>query len=542
MKKAIGYSRISTKEQSNYSLDGQRNAITDYCAKQEIQLLEIFEDDGQSAKNFDRISWQQLETFIQQRHKEIDYLIVYKYDRFSRNLTEALAMIDKLEKKYKIVVLSLLENIGVHPKSPMFFYMRTQLLLNANTELNYIRERTAFGMHQGAKSGRYLHAAPFGYKNARDDDKKPIIVPDEKNAYIVQQAFKLFLSGMNMEDISRILKPDGLNRGGNSAIRRILENPTYAGMIKVPSYYDEPEQLIEGKHQAIIDKATYWAVQDKLSGKQNNRHNNEEVPLRGSLHCECGRYMTAGNSKGKSKYYWYYICPTCKENHSAITLHKQFDDLLGELSLPEHYIEQLQNEVIDLIEEEMKGRNNRVSEKQRELNQLEAKIEELEEKYISNAIDQGTYDKWKVRYENERFSTLNALDDLKAPLADAWAKYSENLHKLTNMHYLFSEADIHNKKSFIELEFDSKLYYADGFYRTPYLLPVFGLKALPLKEKGLLLVEQPSYFVADLQQVPQTGIEPVLALRQTGFSYHYNFRCLIVLWSGLSLHHIPYGT
>lgn len=159
MKKAIGYIRISTKDQSVYSLPGQRSEIGNYCNKNDIQLLDVFEENGQSAKNFDRINWQQLEHYIKLNHKEIDYLIVYKYDRFSRNLTEALAMIDKLEKKYKIIILSILENIGVHPKSPMFFLFRTQLLLNANNELNYIKERTAFGMHQAPRpaSSYMLH-------------------------------------------------------------------------------------------------------------------------------------------------------------------------------------------------------------------------------------------------------------------------------------------------------------------------------------------------------------------------------------------------
>ncbi len=133
-KKAIGYIRISTKEQSNYSLSGQRSEIETYCIKHDISLLSVFEDDGQSAKNFDRISWQELESYIALNHKAIDYLIVYKYDRFSRNLAEALAMMEKLEKKYKITILSILENIGVHPKSPVFFSFRTQILLNANND------------------------------------------------------------------------------------------------------------------------------------------------------------------------------------------------------------------------------------------------------------------------------------------------------------------------------------------------------------------------------------------------------------------------
>ena len=321
-------------------------------------------------------------------------------------------MIDKFERKYKIVILSILENIGVHPQSPMFIFFRTQLLLNANTELNYIRERTAFGMHQGAKSGRFLHAAPFGYKNARDENKKPIIIPDKEKARLVQEVFRLCLLGVSMQEISKILKPEGLNRGGNSAIRRILNNPTYAGMIKVPSYYDEPERLIEGNHLPIIDKATWWSVQLKLSGKQNNKQNNEDVPLRGSLHCHCGRYLTAGNSKGKKKHYWYYLCPSCKQNLPANKLHKQFDALLSELSLTEDSINEFKNNIVELIEKELKTRTILTTEKQAELKIIEAKLDTLEDKYFSGAVNQDSYDKWRVRYENERYIVLNALDGL----------------------------------------------------------------------------------------------------------------------------------
>lgn len=266
------------------------------------------------------------------------------------------------------------------------------------------------------------------------------------------------------------------------------------GLAKVPSYYDEPEKLVDGKHQAIIDKATWWAVQSKLSGKQSNRHSNDEVPLRGCLHCHCGRILTAGNSKGRNEYYWYYVCPTCKKNLPAKKLHKQFEDILNILSLPDHYIAELQNNVLDLIDDELKARNNAVSTKDRELKAVEEKLDNLEEKYISNGVNQETYEKWKIRYENERYLLEGQLDGLKAPLAEAWAKYSENLHRLGNLHYLYNMADIHGKKSFVEMVFDNKLSYKEGSYRTAFLIPAFGLQAAPLKEKGLLLIEQPLHF------------------------------------------------
>lgn len=490
MKKAIGYIRISTKDQSTYSLSGQRSEIMSYCSRQDIQLLDVFEDDGQSAKNFDRVSWQQLERYVDMHHKKIDYLIVYKYDRFSRNLTEALATIDKLEKKYKIIVLSILENIGVHPKSPMFFMFRTQLLLNANNELNYIKERTAFGMHQGAKNGRYLHAAPFGYKNARDDDKQPIIVPDEGKAELVRQAFRMYMNGVSMEDIRRQLKPDGLKMEGNSAIQRLLSNPTYAGLVKVPSFYDDPEKLVDGKHAPIVDKATWWAVQGKLTGKKYNKQDNEEVPLRGSLQCACGRPMTAGNSKGKYKYYWYYVCLECKQNHSAIKLHEQFDRILGEFTLEPSQLQFLQDKTMHFIKENLYSAQKAIDQKTRELKELEAKIDSVEEKYISGSLDDDAYRKWKARYESERFGLLAVIDELNVPLAETWARYSENLHRLSDIAYLYHSGNMESKKSFINVVFDGKLSYANGVYRTLYLNPLYAGKAPLLKEKGLLVVEQ----------------------------------------------------
>jgi site-specific DNA recombinase len=514
MKKAIGYIRISTKDQSVYSLPGQRSEISKYCEKSDIQLLNTFEENGQSAKNFDRINWQQLESYVQIHYRNIDYLIVYKYDRFSRNLTEALAMIEKLEKKYKIVILSILENIGVHPKSPMFFLFRTQLLLNANNELNYIRERTAFGMHQGAKNGKFLHAAPFGYKNARDSEKKPVITPDTEKTELVRQAFKMYLRGISMEDIRRVLKPDGLKMEGNGAIRRLLSNPTYAGLIKVPSFYDEPEKLVEGKHEPIIDKATWWAVQGKLSGKQYNKHDNEVVPLRGSLHCECGRYMSAGNSKGKYKYYWYYICPECRQNHSAIKLHKQFDEVLSHFSFEEIEIAYLQKKALQLMNQELAANEEELNRKERELNQVEAKLDSVEEKYIADAMDDATYKKWKARYETERLNLAGEIEELNVPISETWSRYSDSLNKLTDIAYIYNSGDMHQKKSFINVVFDNQLTYQAGIYRTLYLNPIYQPKAALLKEKGLLIYEQSPAKTLDfsLSAPTENIIEPLIRL------------------------------
>ena len=127
---------------------------------------------------------------------------------------------------------------------------------------------------------------------------------------------------------------------------------------------------------------------------------------------------------------------------------------------------------------------------------IEGKLDNLEDKYFSGAVNQESYDKWRIRYENERYVVLNLLDSLKSPQSQEWAKYSKHIDKLKDINYLYNTADVLGKKHFIGMVFNNKLYYQDGSYRTPYLLSQFLSKAAPLKEKGLLLVEQPSVFLS----------------------------------------------
>lgn len=45
---AIGYIRISVKDQSVYSLEGQERSIRTYCTQHNLSLLNVFKDDGLS--------------------------------------------------------------------------------------------------------------------------------------------------------------------------------------------------------------------------------------------------------------------------------------------------------------------------------------------------------------------------------------------------------------------------------------------------------------------------------------------------------------
>jgi DNA invertase Pin-like site-specific DNA recombinase len=55
------YCRVSTKEQAtNLSLPTQLKACQDYCHRQGIEVADMFEDAGESAKTTDRPEFQRL--------------------------------------------------------------------------------------------------------------------------------------------------------------------------------------------------------------------------------------------------------------------------------------------------------------------------------------------------------------------------------------------------------------------------------------------------------------------------------------------------
>jgi DNA invertase Pin-like site-specific DNA recombinase len=521
MKKAIGYVRISTEDQSNFSIDGQEKQIIDYCIKNKIELINVFKDEGQSAKNFDRLDWINLEKFIKKNHTDVDVLIVPKYDRFSRNLSEALQMISKLEKKFSITIISVMEHIGLHPKSPYFFQFRTQMLLGAEVEWLVIRDRTKFGNHSAHKNGRWINKAPKGYINARDEKNKPIIIVDEKKAPLIQEIFNLYLAHTSIEQIRKTLKSKGLTITGNSSIQWILSNPLYAGLIKVEAYYDEPEQLVKGIHQPIISEEVWWKAQALLNGAKNRNHSfiNDHVPLRGALRCHCHKLLTAGNSKSKSgKYIWYYNCGVHrKPNLRADMMHEKFNGILQELNFTEQQIDIIVSKTKKKLDESIKDKTKSLAIAKLELKQVENKIESLEEKYILNAIDKETYFKWKPRFVEDKSEAIIKIEQLSSPIEKIISNVNDSLSKLSNLSYLYNSNSTQGKQAFVNLVFDNNLYYENDIYRTPDILPLFYSKSLILKQKNLLIIEKVfSKSIAFLEKCPQQELyrtlNPILNL------------------------------
>ncbi len=489
---AVGYCRISDKDQSHNSIEDQKIRITEYCERNGITLERLFVEEGKSAFTFNRPEWKGLEAYLK-RNKQVKYLIVKHIDRFSRaELLDALIKIDEIENKLKVKIVSIEDPINQNTSDLGVQLMRTIKLLMSNNELNRIKERTNDGIYRSLSNGRYCNMAPYGYKNSRDNENKPLLKIDTERAPIIKKIFRWYNEGKEIEEVKKLAIEAGLTRKGRSVIQEILDQPAYAGLIRVPAYKGNPEKIVSAVHAPIVSEHDFWAAQQRLHQKSRKVQKREEVFLRGILQCHCDRFLTAGNSKGRTGYYWYYICPDHKKNLSAKKLHDQFLKILDELSFTSDQVEWYRKMITEGIENRYQNRGGAIMRAKLELQKVEKKLEAIQTKYLMEHehIDANVYAKVVSELNLKKGELQKKVHELTINVKVYYDAVNEVLPNLMNLRETFLGWPLHQQQLFITTVFRHPFRYVDGIYRTSYIDPLFADKALILKEKGLLIVEQ----------------------------------------------------
>ena len=114
MKTAYAYARFSSENQRDESITAQLRAIHEYCAHNDIKILQEFKDEAFSARTDKRPAFQEL--FARVKERPADYLIVHKLDRFARNRYDA-AFYRKMLKDAGMRLVSVLERLDDTPES-----------------------------------------------------------------------------------------------------------------------------------------------------------------------------------------------------------------------------------------------------------------------------------------------------------------------------------------------------------------------------------------------------------------------------------------
>lgn len=161
MTKAIGYIRVSTEEQANegVSLQNQADKIKAYCQLNDLDLIEIIEDAGKSAKTTNRDGLQRLLKLV--NDKTINAIVVYKLDRLSRKVIDTLTLLENFEKN-KVAFHSINDKIDTNTAMGKFFLNITASL--AQMERDQISERTKDALQGKKARGERIGSVPYGYQ------------------------------------------------------------------------------------------------------------------------------------------------------------------------------------------------------------------------------------------------------------------------------------------------------------------------------------------------------------------------------------------
>lgn len=507
MKRAIRYLRFSQIGQSNGSIERQELYTDQWLKFNVVELVDTFIDRGKSAKTFDRPDFIKLQDFISKHYKAVDYLLVDQLDRFSRDAGEAMSMVKQLQRKYSIQVVSVTEGIIFDYDTPgSFFRAGLQLLLAEEDNINRSIKIRGGLYTARAKEGRYIGVKPpFGYsKHGEGKDRRLVI--EEGEAKIVRFMYDAYLRDTPLYKIKEKAYALGFTTKGNTAVERVLANPVYAGMLKVQAYKEYPGGLFPAVHEAIIDTATWQMVQAKIKKPEQTRTVlDEALPLRGILKCHCGNYLTGAPSRSKSgRYFYYYKCKVARHNNiSAIKAHQQFLQVCELMSLSKATVDEIKDASIRSIDESLKSNKEIIIEKKAVLEETQEKMFSLEEKWIKNEISKDTYERWHSTYNNMVINCKGAIERLSKVENRAYVILHKNLHMLTDLKQIYSEADLVQKREFVKLVFDSNLYYQEGIYRTPTMLSFLTHNRLKMKEKGLLEFKKKR---DDFAIIPPSGV------------------------------------
>lgn len=337
--KAVAYVRVSTTEQaeSGYSVDAQIQTIKEYCDNEHLELIEVYADRGVSGKSTKgRFQLQQLLTDA--KDNKFDVVVVWKNSRMARNLVDLMSFIDTFEK-HSIEFRSISERFKIETSTGR---MMLQIMASFNEyERDNIAENVKLGMNRRAKEGYTNGGRILGYDNTVDENGRAGLVINHDEAQVVRDIYDLYIQGHGYRSIANLLNQQGLrtkrrNSFSTTAVKDILHNPTYTGLVQYNHYENWEKKrrrglnthpiITEGKHEPIVSREAWDKVQAliKLNSRKPEWDNQGQNVLTGLLRCpECGGPMAASNTTNKlrdgtKRRIRYYSCANFRNKGATV--------------------------------------------------------------------------------------------------------------------------------------------------------------------------------------------------------------------------------
>ena len=273
-KQVAAYCRVSSgKDAMLHSLSAQVSYYSDYIQKHGWEYAGVYADEALTGTKDNRENFQQL--LAECRKGTIQMVITKSISRFARNTVTLLSTVRELKT---LGVDVYFEEQNIHTMSADGELMLTILASYAQEEILSVSENMKWRIRRNFEEGKPWSGLILGY---RFQNGQFVVVPEE--AEIVKRIFREYLGGMGATAIMKGLNDDGiLTRLGKpwrtDGVLKILRNYNYTGNLILQKTYREnhltkrkmknngeyPQYHATDTHEAIIDLATFEAVQEEL--------------------------------------------------------------------------------------------------------------------------------------------------------------------------------------------------------------------------------------------------------------------------------------
>ena len=462
------YARLSRddgdKAESN-SIVSQKALCREYIRNHDdLELAEIFTDDGYSGVDFDRPGFRKLEAAV--REGRIDAILCKDLSRVTRNYIEGGRYLEKIFPSLGVRFIAIndgYDTLTGNPQSDSFIIPFKNLINDTYCKDISVKIRTNLDVKR--RKGEYVGAyAPYGYK--KDEKDKNRLVVDEYAGDIVRQIFSKYKDGVSIGRIAGWLNETGVlspmeykisegirfgstfRTGGSAkwsytAVRRILTNEAYIGALvqgkrgtpnyKVHTIREKAEDewvRVEDVHEALITHDDFKAVQDMLL--RDTRTSAEDLSgntFSGFLFCrDCGQPMVRKTVPRGKKRYHYYVCST-NRRHEGCSPHS-----ISAKKLEAAVADALQTQIGNVLDlsgtleyiQGLPAADRRSASLEMQMDRLAEEIEHcrrmkfrIYEDMAGGMIDKAEYADFKALYDGQIEEKAAALDRMSRDRKDA---------------------------------------------------------------------------------------------------------------------------
>jgi site-specific DNA recombinase len=274
----VGYVRVSTEDQVEYSPEAQANRCRQFAREHDLGAVTILRDEGWSGKDLERPAMRELVALVEA--DRVTDIVTWRLDRLSRD-TGDLNFLVRLCERHCVTLHPINEGavdlrtasgrmqVGVHGVFAQFYR-------------EHIVENVRLGMEHAAQQGRWLNRAPTGY------DMIDARLAANGDAAVVRRIFTLRAAGLSYNDIQA---QTGV---GYSTARHIVENRVYLGEVRLR------DRWFPGIHEPLVTPDEWTAARrPHIPGRRRGRD-----VLSGRVRCGlCRRVVGVDyNQRGQAIY------------------------------------------------------------------------------------------------------------------------------------------------------------------------------------------------------------------------------------------------